>query len=56
VNGARRLSASQRIAAAHRGFGILHLAAALEMGTAELPAFDGRQQKPARSEGRFVPL
>ncbi len=56
VNGARRLSASHTLAGGHRGFDMLHVAAALEMGAAKLLTFDGNQKKLARSEGLIVPL
>ena len=40
----------------HRGFDILHVAAALKMGAEEFLTFDGNQKKLAESEGLHLPL
>ncbi len=40
----------------HRGFDILHVAAALESGCTDFLTFDGNQTALARSQGLAVPL
>jgi predicted nucleic acid-binding protein len=53
---ARRLSASYTPNGCHRGFDILHVAAALRFGAVEFLTFDGNQKKLALAEGLQVPL
>jgi predicted nucleic acid-binding protein len=56
VDEAKRLSAIHTVSGGHRGFDILHVAAALKLGAAEFLTFDGNQKKLAESEGLRVPL
>ena len=56
VDEAKRLSAIHTVRGGHRGFDILHVAAALKLGAAEFLTFDGNQKKLAESEGLPVPL
>jgi predicted nucleic acid-binding protein len=56
VDEAKRLSAIHTISGGHRGFDILHVAAALKLGATEFLTFDGNQKKLAESEGLRVPL
>jgi predicted nucleic acid-binding protein len=56
VDEAKRLSAIHTVSGGHRGFDILHVAAALKMGAAEFLTFDGNQKKLAESEGLQAPL
>ena len=56
ITQARRLSATHTLGEGHRGFDILHVAAALEMGAADFLTFDGKQKKLAVAEGMAVPL
>ncbi len=56
VDEAKRLSAIHTVSGGHRGFDILHVAAALELGAAEFLTFDGNQKRLAESEGLRVPL
>jgi hypothetical protein len=48
---ARRLSASHTTTGGHRGFDILHVAAALHFGTSEFLTFDTNQRKLATTVG-----
>ncbi len=52
---AKRLSAIHTVSAGHRGFDILHVAAALKLGAADFLTFDANQKKLAESEGLHVP-
>jgi len=56
VDEAKRLSAIHTVRDGHRGFDILHVAAALKLGAAEFLTFDGNQTRLAKSEGLRVPL
>lgn len=56
VEEAKRLSATHTLTGGHRGFDILHLAAALKLGAGEFLTFDGNQKKLAEAEGLRVPL
>jgi len=52
---ARRLSVTHTLTGGHRGFDILHLAAALQLGAGVLLTFDANQRKLALGEGLVVP-
>jgi predicted nucleic acid-binding protein len=56
VDEAKRLSAMHTVSGGHRGFDILHVAAALELGAREFLTFDENQKRLAESEGLRVPL
>ena len=56
VDVAKRLSATYTLTGGHRGFDILHIAAALNAGANEFLTFDENQKKLAASEGLLVPL
>ena len=53
---AQRLSATHTVTGGHRGFDILHVAAALHMKADRFLTFDGNQRKLAGAEGLRVPL
>jgi predicted nucleic acid-binding protein len=53
---AKRLSAQYTLRGGHRGFDILHVAAALTVGAGCFLSFDDNQCKLARAEGLKVPL
>lgn len=53
---AKRLSATHTLAGGHRGFDILHVAGALQMGAKQFLTFDGNQKKLAKAEGLRVPV
>jgi predicted nucleic acid-binding protein len=53
---AKRLSAIHTVKGGHRGFDILHVAAALKLGATEFLTFDENQKRLAESEGLRVPL
>jgi len=53
---ATRLSSSHTLTGGHRGFDILHVAAALMMGAKEFLTFDANQKKLAEAEGLVVPV
>lgn len=55
VEEARRLSATHTLAGGHRGFDILHVAAALLMKATRILTFDESQKKLAQAEGLAVP-
>lgn len=52
---ARRLSVTHTLTGGHRGFDILHVAAALQLGAEVLLTFDANQRTLARAEGLVVP-
>jgi len=56
VDEAKRLSAIHTVSGGHRGFDILHVAAALKLGATEFLTFDENQKRLAESEGLRVPL
>ena len=56
VDEAKRLSAIHTVSGGHRGFDILHVAAALKLGATEFLTFDANQKRLAESEGLHVPL
>jgi predicted nucleic acid-binding protein len=56
VDEAKRLSAIHTVSGGHRGFDILHIAAALKLGATEFLTFDGNQKRLAESEGLRAPL
>lgn len=56
IDEAKRLSATHTLAGGHRGFDILHVAAALILEARQLLTFDGNQKKLAEAEGLVVPV
>lgn len=56
VDGAKRISAMRTSTGGHRGFDILHVATALQLGAKQFLTFDGNQKKLAEAEGIKVPL
>ena len=56
VDEAKRLSATHTLSGGHRGFDILHVAAALRIKAKQLLTFDGNQKKLAEAEGIAVPI
>jgi len=53
---ARRLSETHTLTGGHRGFDILHVAAALHLKAADFLTFDGNQKKLAKAAGLSVPI
>lgn len=53
---ATRLSATHTLAGGHRGFDILHVAAAHIMGATHFLTFDANQRKLAENESLIVPI
>lgn len=53
---ARRISAMRTLKGGHRGFDILHVATALQLGAKQFLTFDANQKKLAEAEGLKVPL
>ena len=53
---ATRLSSTHTLTGGHRGFDVLHIAAALVLGAVEFLTFDENQKKLAVAEGLLVPL
>ena len=53
---AQRLSTTHTVTGGHRGFDILHVAAALHLKADRFLTFDGNQRKLAGAEGLRVPL
>lgn len=53
---ASRLSAAHTITGGHRGFDILHIAAARIMGATRFLTFDANQKRLAQTEGLPAPL
>jgi predicted nucleic acid-binding protein len=56
VQDAKRLSATYTLSNGHRGFDILHIATALNLGATQFLTFDENQKKLATAEGLAVPL
>lgn len=56
VDEAKRLSATHTLTGGHRGFDILHVAAAIHLKAKQLLTFDGNQKKLAVAEGLVVPV
>ena len=56
IKKAHQLSASQTVERGHRGFDILHVAAALEMGATEFLTFDRNQSRLAQVVNLKTPL
>ena len=56
VDEAKRISAMHTLTGGHRGFDILHVAAALVAHAKEFLTFDANQKKLAEAEGLVVPL
>ena len=53
---AKRLSVSHTLNGGHRGFDILHVAAALVLGAKDFLTFDANQKRLAQGEGLTVPI
>ena len=53
---AKRLSATHTLAGGHRGFDMLHVAAATQLKARQFLTFDANQKKLAESEGLIVPV
>lgn len=53
---ATRLSAAHTLTGGHRGFDILHVAAARVMGASHFLTFDANQKRLAKNEGLRVPI
>ena len=53
---ATRLSAAHTLSGGHRGFAILHVAAARVMGATHFLTFDANQQRLAKAAGLKLPL
>jgi predicted nucleic acid-binding protein len=53
---AKRLSSAYTLKGGHRGFDILHVAAALQMKAGQMLTFDQNQKKLAQAEGILVPI
>jgi len=51
-----RHSATYTLAGGHRGFGMLHVAAATELKARQFLTFDANQKRLAESEGLIVPV
>ena len=56
VDEAKRLSATYTLTGGHRGFDILHIAAALKAGAKAFLTFDDNQKKLAAAERLHVPF
>lgn len=56
VDEGKRLSATHTLTGGHRGFDILHVAAALRLNAKQFLTFDGNQKKLAEAEGLAVPI
>lgn len=52
----KRLSVSRTLTGGHRGFDILHVAAALQLNATDFLTFDRNQKQLAKAEGLRVPL
>ncbi len=53
---AKRLSIIHTLTGGHRGFDILHVAAAKNMAATHFLTFDGNQKRLAENEGLIVPI
>ena len=53
---ATRLSAAHTLTGGHRGFDILHVAAARVLGASHFLTFDANQKRLAENEGLEVPI
>lgn len=56
VDEAKRLSATRTLGGGHRGFDILHAAAAIRLKAKQFLTFDGNQKTLAEAEGLVVPI
>lgn len=56
VSEAKRLSATYKLTGGHRGFDILHVASALNLGADQFLTFDENQKKLAETESLTVPF
>jgi len=56
IEEAKRLSATHTLNGGHRGFDMLHVAAALHLGAKDFLTFDANQKKLAEAEGLKVPI
>jgi len=53
---AKRFSATQTLAGGHRGFDMLHIAAATQLKARQFLTFHANQKKLAEAEGLVVPV
>lgn len=53
---ANRISSTHTLTGGHRGFDVLHVAAALVLRASDFLTFDTNQKKLAEAEGLVVPL
>jgi predicted nucleic acid-binding protein len=56
VEEAKRISATHTLACGHRGFDILHVAAAIRLKAKQFLTFDDNQKNLAKAEGLVVPV
>ncbi|MFV0338044.1 MAG: type II toxin-antitoxin system VapC family toxin [Chthoniobacterales bacterium] len=56
IDEAKRLSATYTLTEGHRGFDILHVAAAIKQNAKQFLTFDSNQKKMAKAENLTVPL
>ncbi|MFN0127482.1 MAG: type II toxin-antitoxin system VapC family toxin [Verrucomicrobiales bacterium] len=56
VDEAKRLSATHTLTGGHRGFDILHVAAAIRLAAKNFLTFDRKQKELAEAEGLVVPV
>ena len=56
VDEAKRISSTYSLTGGHRGFDILHVAAALRLNAKQFLTFDANQKKLAEAEGMKAPL
>jgi hypothetical protein len=56
VHEAKRISFTYSLTGGHRGFDILHVAAALRLNAKQFLTFDANQKKLAEAEGMKMPL
>jgi predicted nucleic acid-binding protein len=56
IDEAKRLSATHTLTGGHRGFDMLHVAAALQLKARHFLTFDANQKRLAEAEGLIVPF
>ena len=56
IDEAKRLSATHTLTGGHRGFDMLHVAAALQLKARQFLTFDANQKRLAEAEGLIVPF
>lgn len=56
IDEAKRLSATHTLTGGHRGFDMLHVAAALQLKARRFLTFDANQKRLAEAEGLIVPV